>query len=495
MNSSAEEAATVTKSPIGLATTPREYVSAQPANPGVVANALGPSRNIRVRRWHANRMPTGLIGVDILSLILAAILAEFAWEVGLMAVPMVLLLNALSGLYRPRLNLSVLDDVPTVIGRGFVAITLTSAVVSLGGWLSPLELGAGLLLTVASYSLLALCGRGVVYALVRRARAGGGVTHRTLVIGTGRVPQQLMSSLLQHPEYGLCPVGILDCDASTVGQLRQPAPGSTQDLAEAISSYRVDHVFIAFDGSTDADMVQAIQTSMRMACEVFVVPRVSELTLLPGPAVDDVFGIPCMHLRNRSRRSPGWLVKRALDVVAAALAVVLTSPVLIACALAVRWETGPGVLFRQKRIGLNGEEFTLLKFRTLKPTTQEESDRTWSIAHDDRLGNVGRFLRKTSLDELPQLWNVIVGEMSLVGPRPERPHFVSEFAEAVSGYTDRHRMPVGITGWAQIHGLRGDTSIEDRVRFDNQYIERWSLWRDIKIILCTVASLRRPSGE
>ncbi|GAA3098383.1 hypothetical protein GCM10020254_49700 [Streptomyces goshikiensis] len=160
------------------------------------------------------------------------------------------------------------------------------------------------------------------------------------------------------------------------------------------------------------------------------------------------------------------------------------------CALAVRLSDGPGVIFRQERVGLYGRPFTLLKFRTLRADAHESATR-WTVAGDHRMSPVGSFLRKSSLDELPQLWNVVCGDMSLVGPRPERPFFVAKFAAVHPGYEARHRMPVGITGLAQINGLRGDTSIEDRARFDNHYIDTWSLWQDLWILARTAASFFR----
>ncbi|MBC3991098.1 sugar transferase, partial [Streptomyces sp. AC563] len=184
----------------------------------------------------------------------------------------------------------------------------------------------------------------------------------------------------------------------------------------------------------------------------------------------------------------------ALDVCAAALGLVAVAPLLAACALAVRCSDGPGVLFRQERVGRDGRPFVVLKFRTLRSDAFESATR-WSVADDQRMSAVGRWLRRTSLDELPQLWNVLRGDMSLVGPRPERPYFVREFSQRYPAYRARHRMPVGITGLAQVHGLRGDTSIEDRVRFDNHYIETWSLWQDVRILLRTAGSLFRCGGS
>jgi len=191
---------------------------------------------------------------------------------------------------------------------------------------------------------------------------------------------------------------------------------------------------------------------------------------------------------DRCRRA----VKRGLDVVGALVGLVLVLPTLLALAVAVRIEGGPGVIFRQQRVGQHGRVFTLYKFRSLKPVGNE-GDVRWNIDDDARLGPVGRFIRRTSLDELPQLVNVLKGDMSLVGPRPERPYFVEEFSATVPGYAQRHRVPVGLTGLAVVEGLRGDTSIEERARVDNLYADTWSLKLDLLILLRTVGAVVRTA--
>ena len=207
-----------------------------------------------------------------------------------------------------------------------------------------------------------------------------------------------------------------------------------------------------------------------------------------------LWGLPLVRLRRAPFRTGAWAAKRVSDVLISGLLLLLCAPVLLVCGLLSRWETGL-VMFRQTRVGLDGRPFTLLKFCTLRPTASTESATRWNIGHDDRVRRLGRFLRRTSLDELPQLWNVLRGDMSLVGPRPERPFFVDEFTRQYPRYTARHRVPAGLTGWAQIHGLRGDTSIADRAGFDNFYIENWSLWGDIKILLRTATQVVRAGGR
>jgi exopolysaccharide biosynthesis polyprenyl glycosylphosphotransferase len=205
--------------------------------------------------------------------------------------------------------------------------------------------------------------------------------------------------------------------------------------------------------------------------------------------------MPLLRMREAPFRRVSWRLKRVVDVAVAGLSLVALSPVFLACALGVRREGGPGVLFRQTRVGLDGRAFELLKFRSMRPVDNAESATLWSIADDDRIGPIGRLLRASSLDELPQLWNVLRGDMSIVGPRPERPHFVDQFATTFPRYMARHRVPCGMTGWAQIHGLRGDTSVADRARFDNYYIENWSLWLDLKIVARTINVVLTGKGR
>jgi lipopolysaccharide/colanic/teichoic acid biosynthesis glycosyltransferase len=193
-------------------------------------------------------------------------------------------------------------------------------------------------------------------------------------------------------------------------------------------------------------------------------------------------------------RTSQWTVKRGMDFCVASLALLLVSPVIALAAIAVMRETGGGAIFRQRRVGLDGREFDVLKLQTMVPASEGDSATTWNIAKDDRMRPVGRFLRRTSLDELPQLWNVVRGDMSLVGPRPERPHFVEEFQRQYPRYLARHRVPCGFTGYAQIQGVRGDTSIAERIAYENLYIEAWSLWLDVKIVLRTIPAVLRGTG-
>jgi exopolysaccharide biosynthesis polyprenyl glycosylphosphotransferase len=349
----------------------------------------------------------------------------------------------------------------------------------------------------ASAAVAVLVGleRVVAYTAIARLRRTGVLAKPTLVVGGGAVAASLSDVLLAHPEYGLQPVGLVD-DEPLPGTEDPPVPrlSGPQGLQALVAEHGARAVIVAYGSAPESSVVDALRACDRLSCEVYVVPRLFELRG-PGGDVESVWGIPLVRLRRSTFRTLGWRAKRVVDVVLAATAAVLLAPVLGACALLVRLETGPKVLFRQQRIGMDGRPFDVLKFRSLRPASDRESAQLWSVAADDRIGPIGRILRRTSLDELPQLWNILRGDMSLVGPRPERPHFVAEFASQFPRYDDRHRVPVGLTGWSQVNGLRGDTSIADRTRFDNDYIENWSLWLDVKILLRTVGQVLRGAGR
>jgi lipopolysaccharide/colanic/teichoic acid biosynthesis glycosyltransferase len=246
---------------------------------------------------------------------------------------------------------------------------------------------------------------------------------------------------------------------------------------------------VAFAARRDPEMVSTLRSLLRRDVEVYVVPRLHELG---RDGRFDEESLPCLalqRLRPAASVRASWRAKRTFDVVVALGGLLLLAPFLGVLAVGVRMSGPGGVLFRQQRVGQHGRVFELLKFRSLR--ANGDSDVTWSVAGDPRQTPIGAWMRRFSVDELPQLWNVVRGDMSLVGPRPERPHFVAAFGTAVPGYHDRHRLPVGLTGLAQIHGLRGDTSIDERARFDNHYIDHWSLLRDMSILAATVASIIR----
>ncbi len=437
-----------------------------------------------------------LFAVDVVAAVGAVGMAGGAAHGALACLVAAVGLGLLDRRHAVRLSLSVLDDVPGLAVRG-VVIAGAATVLGMPAYgpdVPGADQGAGLLVTALLYAGIAVAGRAVGYAVLRRLQASGRLSSPALIVGAGPTGARIGQVLQEHPEYGLVPVGFVDrMPPARPPNLPAPLLGDATDLGKLVAAYGVRQVFVASCRTRDADLVDVLRDCDRLDCEIFVVPRLYELGVGAPSVADHLWGLPITRLPRAAYRSHTWLLKRVLDVVLAATALVLVSPVMLAIALAVRLELGPGVLFRQDRIGLDGRPFPLLKFRSLKPE-RVGLRKSWSTVDTARMGRVGAFLRRSSLDELPQLWNVLRGQMSLVGPRPEQPHYVAQFTGEHRGYPSRHRVPAGVTGWAQVHGLRGDTSLEERVRFDNFYIEHWSLWQDIKILIRTVASVIRLHG-
>jgi exopolysaccharide biosynthesis polyprenyl glycosylphosphotransferase len=380
------------------------------------------------------------------------------------------------GLYRSRLSLSLLDDLP-YLALGVLAGLVTE--VAATAYLPGTTPGRDQLLRTGALLAAILVVRGVAYVTVRHARSTGRVRHTALVIGAGHVGIRLVDTLQEHREYGLDVVGVVDSmpRLQPGGALPVPVFSSDgDDLAKIIEDYAVKVVIVAFSSVREAELVGILRTCDRLRCEIFFVPRLYELHYVTRD-MDQAWGIPLVRVRRAPFRQLSWRLKRVMDVVLSAVALLLLAPVLIACAIGVRIEGGAGVLFRQQRVGLDGREFTVLKFRSLRPATQDESAPSGTSLRIRVSALSVASSASPRSTSCPQLWNVLRGDMSLVGPRPERPHFVNQFRERIPRYMARHRVPAGLTGHAQVHGLRGNTSIEHRASFDNYYIENWSLGR------------------
>ncbi|SFK92273.1 sugar transferase [Geodermatophilus ruber] len=460
-------------------------MSAAPPAGGVLPPESTPQ--IRRRRvWAA-----ALLATDFAAAALAFVAVPgVRWEVAGVFFAIAAALLAAGRLYRSRLYLSVLDDLPAMVGRSIVAGALTTAVGVVGNeWAS-----RSILFFTGAFVLLQVITRSVAFAVARRARKARRVRHRTLIMGGGQVAGLLARTLIDRPETGLEPIGFLDDDPLLSLDWPVPHLGGNADLVDVVREHGVDHIVVAFGSAREASIVDVLRACDRLACEILFVPRFYEVHSTDRD-MEIAWGIPLVRMRRAPFRSASWRMKRLLDIVFSAAAIAFLAPVLGICALAVRISVGSPILFRQERVGLDGRPFTLLKFTSLRPVDAAESAQNWNIAHDDRLTAVGKVLRRTSLDELPQLWNILRGDMSLVGPRPERPHFVNEFTRQFPQYMARHRVPAGLTGTAQVHGLRGDTSIADRARFDNYYIENWSFWGDIKILLRTISQVLGAAGR
>ncbi|CAN5711574.1 hypothetical protein BH24ACT3_BH24ACT3_09380 [soil metagenome] len=390
---------------------------------------------------------------------------------------------AASGAYARKIKLSLLDDVPHLVvpvAVSLLVVAATSIVVDVPGSLySQGAMAAG---TVVA-------ARALSYAGIRFARLRGKSSERALIVGAGAIGLELHRLLTERLEYGLSSVGVID---DVPADPAIPLLGSIVELPEVVRRHDVQRIIVAFGPTGEQEMVATLRAAVQLDVQIHVVPRFFEVGLAPtGAGIEQIWGIPVYRLRRAALTESFWKFKRLTDIVVSAALLVATSWLLAILALAVRLSSSGPVLFRQVRIGQDRREIEVLKFRTLLVNDDEAT--TWSVVDDPRLTSVGRWLRRFSLDELPQLWNVLRGDMSLIGPRPERPHFVHQYSSRFLGYGARHRLPVGLTGLAQVHGLRGDTSIEERVRFDNFCIEHWSPWLDVKILVRTLTAVVRDA--
>ena len=447
------------------------------ARAGTRARPLGRTRG---------RIPARLVVRAVFSgseaLALFAVLAAEHYLDGIWVLWAFGVLAAMTGLDRgsvARIHPQLVDEIAPTAGRVGVAVLLV---------IPFLRAPANELAVVGFSALLAiLVARGVACATVRQARRHGRLHHRVLIVGSGEIAARIVRAAVEHPEYGMRPIGLVDDDAG-VATAAVARLGSLVDIEAVARRAQVSRIVVAFSSAPELLTLRLLRACERLSVELYVVPRFFELGL-DASVTDDLWGIPLALLPCALVRRTSRALKRGFDVVMSAVALTVLSPVLAIVAMAIRC-TGPGpVTFRQSRVGLDGRHFTVIKFRTM--VANDDGDHTWSVVHDPRVTRLGRFLRRTGLDEAPQLFNVLLGHMSLVGPRPERPVFAGIFAAAVPEYEARHRVRVGITGWAQVNGLRGDTSIADRARFDNYYVANWTLRGDIVILLRTVVLLFR----
>ncbi|MGH2787641.1 MAG: exopolysaccharide biosynthesis polyprenyl glycosylphosphotransferase [Actinomycetota bacterium] len=384
-----------------------------------------------------------------------------------------------------RLSASALDDGGPLARRVCFAYAIASAGALV--W-SPGD--SRLVLAVAAMSVPMLFAGRIASRYLERSLSSIDHKTRTLVVGAGEIGRRLISTLATHEEYGLEVVGAVDDNPKFDGaDLGTGLLGELTDIPAIVRARRIEVVIVAFSTGDQSNMIDVIRDTMTSGADVWVVPRFFELGFAGG-ASDHVWGLPMVRLQTPARNRPMWLLKRALDLVLAAVALIVSAPVMGAVAVVTLIDSGLPILHRQRRVSLDGRAFDILKFRTMHVADEAIQDVEW-CASESRVTRVGRFFRDTGLDELPQLFNVLKGEMSLVGPRPERPHFVELFQDMYPRYASRHRLPAGVTGWAQIHGLRGNTSIEERAAFDNYYIENWSLGSDLKILLRTAPTLLR----
>ncbi len=394
------------------------------------------------------------------------------------------------GLYQHRRFRSRFDEAL----RALVAVALAAALLTAGlMFYREFSYSRVVLVIFAVVDFVLVVGfRWAIAAVLKRIRLSGKNLQNVLIIGAGDLGRQVAARLVEHREMGFRVVGFLDDDPGK--QQRQidgiPVLGTTRDLERIVADTAPDQVAIALPLSAHHRTVQLIRRAGQLLVEVKVIPDLLQYYVLRA-GIEDLDGIPVINLTQIPLHGWNQLVKRVFDIAGAVMIGLATCWLFPLLAFLIKREDGGPVFYHQTRMGLDGRAFELLKFRSMRIDAEPQGTPRWTRNRDERVTRIGAFLRRTSLDELPQLYNILKGEMSLVGPRPERPEFVERFKERYPEYMARHRVRAGLTGWAQVNGLRGDTSIRQRIAHDLYYIENWSLALDLRILWLTLRSAWR----
>ncbi len=423
-------------------------------------------------------------------------------------IPILMVLLATRKVYKRKLSSRFLDEFEPIETSVAVSALLTLAVMT---WVIPpfapgtevpqyIRANSVILWTWALAAVLVpavrLC-RSLSQRYLRRKYNFG---KKAIVVGSGPIAHQIVTRMQQVPDYGLRPVGIIDdTRPPNVNLEGVPYLGTTDNLERAVVTTGAEKLIIAHSAVPEEQLAALAQRAHHLGMKVRVVPRMMDVVGV-GATIEHMGGIPLMVLAHTNPKGWQFAVKHTMDRTFATAGLVLISPLFLTLMLLVRLSSPGPIFFGQDRIGRDGRVFQCLKFRSMRPADPsgeafqlKDGAAPGGVEGEDRRTWIGKIMRKTSMDELPQLLNVIRGDMSLVGPRPERPEFVELFEMQIRRYGDRHRVKAGMTGWAQVHGLRGQTSIADRAEFDNFYIENWSILLDLKTLALTVLAVLKSA--
>jgi exopolysaccharide biosynthesis polyprenyl glycosylphosphotransferase len=391
-------------------------------------------------------------------------------------------------LYHPRRGGSRVDLLYTILS----AVSITTVIATSLSYLTrqgERELTRGLILyNWALATLLITLGRLLVGVLQRTVQ--GRHPDRMLLVGTGEVARMIHQKTVQSPHLGYRVIGFVNGHEGDREIAGVPVLGSQADLGRILAENHVEDVVITLPEATHDQLLDMISICESHHASVRIFPDLFQI-IASELTIGDLDGLPLLAVRDVALRGWKLTVKRAMDIAASAVGLTVLSPFMLLTALLIKLTSKGPVFYAQERVGLDGKPFPMLKFRSMRVGAESDTGPVWATKDDPRRTWLGTFLRKTSIDELPQLINVLVGDMSLVGPRPERPVFVEQFKQVVPRYMERHQEKAGMTGWAQVNGLRGETSIVERTKYDLYYIENWSLLFDIKILVRTALNAFR----
>jgi Undecaprenyl-phosphate glucose phosphotransferase len=376
------------------------------------------------------------------------------------------------------------------------ALAITAALAALGSYLVRGELSR-LVILIFFFTALALffLDRVVLRVVLRQMRRRGHNLRHVLIVGTEQLAARLLAKIRDHADFGLIVHGFVGpAGTDAAGEIGGvPIVGTVEDLPRLVEAHGADIIYIALPRSDWRAEERALQLLADSTAAVRLVPDLSQAYRL-NASVEDFDGMPVVLVTESPEQGWNAVVKRAFDLAGSGLGLIVLSPVLAALAILVKLDSPGPVFYLQERVGLNGRRFRMLKFRSMRVDADEGGTAGWTTKNDPRRTRLGTTLRRLSLDELPQLWNVFVGDMSLVGPRPEQPEHVDRFRASVPRYMLRHHVRAGMTGWAQVNGLRGDTPLERRIEFDLYYIQHWSLFFDLRILWLTLGRVFRDAS-
>ncbi len=417
-------------------------------------------------------------------------LSIYLWS-GAVLVPSALLVLRTFRLYRSARTARLTAELAALVQ----SMLVISALAGVGSYFARGELSRLVIVIFFFTGSFVLCASRIVLRVALRGlRRGGRNLRHVLVVGTGELAGLLLEKIRHHADFGLRVHGLVSADPAQVGATVHGAPvlGSIADLPRLAGQQGVEIIYLALSRPEWQAEEEALRLLADSTAAVRLVPDLRQAFRL-NPSVEDFDGMPVVLVTDSPEQGWNAVLKRAFDLAGAVIGLVLVSPVMLVIAILVKLDSPGPVFYAQERVGMNGRRFRMIKFRSMRADA-EAGGAGWTKKDDPRRTRLGTWLRRLSLDELPQLWNVFVGEMSLVGPRPERPQYVEDFRESIPRYMLRHHVKAGMTGWAQVNGLRGDTPLPQRIEYDLFYVQHWSIWFDLRILVLTVVRVFRDAS-